>query len=160
MYDIYCRLRDDKKLKDSDVAKATGITKSTFSDWKTGRSKPKQDKLQKIADFFGVTLDYLMNGTYDNQINTIAAHHDEAEWTEEELDKFRKDPNYFVSLQGTVYKNDKEYMFPKMQRIQKERRDHYKYLNWEAQGKLMMEIDRLIKIREDEKKENDKKMVG
>lgn len=56
MYDIYCRLRDDKKLKDSDVAKATGITKSTFSDWKTGRSKPKQDKLQKIADFFGVTL--------------------------------------------------------------------------------------------------------
>ena len=47
MYDIYCRLRDDKKLKDSDVAKATGITKSTFSDWKTGRSKPKQDKLQK-----------------------------------------------------------------------------------------------------------------
>ena len=87
MYDIYCRLRDDKKLKDSDVAKATGITKSTFSDWKTGRSKPKQDKLQKIADFFGVTLDYLMNGTYDNQINTIAAHHDEAEWTDEELEE-------------------------------------------------------------------------
>ena len=82
----------------------------------------------------------------------------EIPWTEEELDKFRKDPNYFVSLQGTVYKNDKEYMFPKMQRIQKERRDHYKYLNWEAQGKLMMEIDRLIKIREEE--ENDKKMVG
>ena len=84
----------------------------------------------------------------------------EIPWTEEELDKFRKDPNYFVSLQGTVYRNDKEFMFPKMQRIQKERRDHYKYLNWEAQGKLMMEIDRLIKIREEEKKENDKKMVG
>ncbi len=37
MYDIYCRLRDDKKLKDSDVAKATGITKSTFSDWKNAK---------------------------------------------------------------------------------------------------------------------------
>lgn len=84
----------------------------------------------------------------------------EIPWTEEELDKFRKDPNYFVSLQGTVYKNDKEYMFARMQRIQKERRDHYKYLNWEAQGKLMMEIDRLIKIREEEKKENDNKMAG
>ena len=33
-------------------------------------------------------------------------------------------------------------------------------MNWEAKGKLMMEIDRLIKIREEEKKENDKKMVG
>ena len=51
-------------------------------------------------------------------------------------------------------------MFARMQRIQKERRDHYKYLNWEAQGKLMMEIDRLIKIREEEKKENDNKMAG
>ena len=97
MYDIYCRLRDDKKLKDSDVAKATGITKSTFSDWKTGRSKPKQDKLQKIADFFGVTLDYLMNGTYDNQINTIAAHHDEAEWTEEELEEIEEFKRYVIS---------------------------------------------------------------
>ena len=98
MYDIYCRLRDDKKLKDSDVAKATGITKSTFSDWKTGRSKPKQDKLQKIADFFGVTLDYLMNGTYDNQINTIAAHHDEAEWTEEELEEIEDFKRYVLSM--------------------------------------------------------------
>ncbi len=97
MYDIYCRLRDDKKLKDSDVAKATRITKSTFSDWKTGRSKPKQDKLQKIADFFGVTLDYLMNGTYDNQINTIAAHHDEAEWTEEELEEIEEFKRYVLS---------------------------------------------------------------
>ena len=97
MYDIYCRLRDDKKLKDSDVAKATGITKSTFSDWKTGRSKPKQDKLQKIADFFGVTLDYLMNGTYDNHINTIAAHHDEAEWTEEELEEIEEFKRYVLS---------------------------------------------------------------
>ena len=97
MYDIYCRLRDDKKLKDSDVAKATGITKSTFSDWKTGRSKPKQDKLQKIADFFGVTLDYLMNGTSDNQINTIAAHHDDAEWTEEELEEIEEFKRYVLS---------------------------------------------------------------
>lgn len=75
----------------------------------------------------------------------------EMPWSEEELDEFRKDPNYFVSLWGTVYKNDKEYMFPKMQRIQKERRNHYKYLNWECQGKLMMEVDRLIKLREEEK---------
>lgn len=62
MYEIYCKLRDAKHLKDSDVVKATGITKSTFSDWKSGRSKPKNDKLQKIADFFEVTIDYLMTG--------------------------------------------------------------------------------------------------
>lgn len=62
MYEIYCKLRDAKGVKDSDVVKATGITKSTFSDWKTGRSNPKNDKLQKIADYFDVTLDYLTTG--------------------------------------------------------------------------------------------------
>ena len=39
MYEIYCKLRNEKGVKDSDVVKATGITKSTFSDWKSGRSK-------------------------------------------------------------------------------------------------------------------------
>ena len=62
MYEIYCKLRDEHGLKDADVVRQTGITKSTFSDWKSGRSKPKNDKLQKIADFFGVTVDYLTTG--------------------------------------------------------------------------------------------------
>ncbi len=62
MYEIYCKLRDAKGCKDFDVSKATGITKSTFSDWKSGRSQPKNEKLQKIADYFGVTVDYLMTG--------------------------------------------------------------------------------------------------
>lgn len=62
MYDIYCKLKDAKKVRDSEVAKATGITKSTFSDWKSGRSNPKQDKLQKIAEYFGVSLEYLTTG--------------------------------------------------------------------------------------------------
>ena len=39
------------------VAKATGIPNSTFTDWKNGRSSPKADKLVKIADYFGVSLD-------------------------------------------------------------------------------------------------------
>ncbi len=62
MYEIYCELRDKNGYKDSDIAKATGITKSTFSDWKSGRSKPKGEKLRKIADFFNVSVDYLETG--------------------------------------------------------------------------------------------------
>ena len=44
------------------VSKETGISASTFTDWKNGRSVPKADKLKKIADYFGVSLDYLMEG--------------------------------------------------------------------------------------------------
>ena len=67
-YEIYCKIRDEKGYKDSHVATATGIGKSTFSDWKSGRSKPKNDKLQKIADFFEVSVEYLMNGNSDNTL--------------------------------------------------------------------------------------------
>lgn len=62
MYEVYCKLKDLRGVKDADVVRATGITKSTFSDWKSGRSEPKKEKLQKIADFFDVSLDYLMTG--------------------------------------------------------------------------------------------------
>ena len=50
MYELYCKFRDKKGVKDSDVSKATGIPQSTFSDWKSGRSKPNTEKLIKIAD--------------------------------------------------------------------------------------------------------------
>lgn len=62
MYERYLRLRISRGYKDSDVARGTGITKSTFSDWKSGRYIPKQEKLIKIADFLQVSLNYLMTG--------------------------------------------------------------------------------------------------
>lgn len=62
MYEIYLKLLEEKGVKTSDVCKATGIVASTFSDWKKGKSTPKQEKLMKIADYFGVSLEYLMTG--------------------------------------------------------------------------------------------------
>lgn len=66
MYSRYCELRDRLGVKDATVANATGIPRSTFTDWKHGRSIPKREKLQKIADFLGVTVDYLMTENEDN----------------------------------------------------------------------------------------------
>lgn len=59
MYENYERIRNTKGYKDSDVSKATGVAKSTFSDWKNGRSKPKTDKLIKIAKFLDVSVEQL-----------------------------------------------------------------------------------------------------
>lgn len=42
------------------VSKATGICASTFTDWKNGRSVPKVEKMKRIAEHFGVSLDYLL----------------------------------------------------------------------------------------------------
>lgn len=62
MYSIYAELRDKLGLKDYSVAKKIGLGRSTLSDWKTGKHVPNKDNLKKIADFFGVTVDYLMTG--------------------------------------------------------------------------------------------------
>lgn len=62
MYEVFARLLEERGVKTADVAKATGITPSTFSDWKKGKSSPKQEKLQRIADFFGVSIEYLLTG--------------------------------------------------------------------------------------------------
>lgn len=57
MYSKYVELRDSRGLKDANVSDATGIPRSTFTDWKQGRSEPKLEKLLKLANFFGVSLD-------------------------------------------------------------------------------------------------------
>ena len=50
----------NKGITDYRVAIDTGIRRSTFSDWKSGRSKPKTDKLKILADYFGVSVDYFL----------------------------------------------------------------------------------------------------
>ena len=44
------------------VSKETGIAASTFSDWKSGRSVPKLDKIKLIATYFDVPLEYMLSG--------------------------------------------------------------------------------------------------
>lgn len=60
VYSKYVKLRNDKCITDYRVAIDTGIRRSTFSDWKSGRSKPKTDKLKILADYFGVSVDYFL----------------------------------------------------------------------------------------------------
>lgn len=73
MYERYCELRDNLGYKDADVVRLSGVTKSTFSDWKAGRSVPKREKLEKIANALNVSIDYLMTGkTFDQYSDEVA----------------------------------------------------------------------------------------
>lgn len=71
MYDRYKELRDEKGLTDYKVAKLAGIGQSTLSDWKKGRSAPKNEKLKKILDVLDVTMDTFVgsNSTTDGLSN-------------------------------------------------------------------------------------------
>lgn len=61
-YENFEKLCQSKAVKPSAVSKETGIATSTLSEWKNGGYTPKPDKLQLIADYFCVSIDYLMNG--------------------------------------------------------------------------------------------------
>lgn len=60
MYEKYCELRDKAGLTDYKVSVQTGIGRSTFTDWKTGRSKPGIEKMYLIAKLFGVSIEYFL----------------------------------------------------------------------------------------------------
>ena len=60
MYQKYERLRNQKGVNNSMVCRSIGIRTSVISDWKMGRYQPKVDKLQKLADYFGVDLEYFL----------------------------------------------------------------------------------------------------
>lgn len=62
MYEIFEYLCNLNNVTPYRVCKETGLTTATISNWKAGRYVPKQDKLQKIADYFNVSLEYLMTG--------------------------------------------------------------------------------------------------
>lgn len=50
------------------VSSDTGIAQSTLSDWKTGRSTPKVDKLQILANYFGVSIEYFLSEDKDSGV--------------------------------------------------------------------------------------------
>ena len=60
--------------------------------------------------------------------------------------------NYFVTVMGSVYKNDKDYAFKRAQESNTKVRDFYKYTGQRIDSELLVEIDRLITEKEAEKK--------
>lgn len=74
MYEIFEKLLQLNGIKSYKVAKDTGISQTTFSDWKRGRSTPKSDNMKKIADYFNVTVDYLMTGEESDIIEETIAN--------------------------------------------------------------------------------------
>lgn len=59
-YDKFEKLCEEKGVRPSDVSKATGISTATLTSWKKGKYTPKNEKLQLIADYFGVSLSYII----------------------------------------------------------------------------------------------------
>lgn len=62
MYEIFEQLLQKFGVSTYQVSKATGIGQSTFSSWKSRRNLISGEKAKLIADYFNVSVDYLMTG--------------------------------------------------------------------------------------------------
>ena len=74
-YDVYLSLCKRSNKKPSVVAAELGINKSNVSNWKNNGYTPRGEALQKIADYFGVTTDYLLAG--EEKVPTQEGEHEE-----------------------------------------------------------------------------------
>ena len=61
--DILLRIKEARKAKgltQVEVAQIIGISQNGYSNWETGRNRIDMNSLQKLADLFGVSIDYLL----------------------------------------------------------------------------------------------------
>lgn len=54
-------LRKQKKLLQKDIAKYLNVSRPTYCTWENGQYEPDNKNLIKLADFFDVTVDYLLD---------------------------------------------------------------------------------------------------
>jgi len=65
-YENFCRnaaaLREERGYNQSQLARALKIPQSTYAGYESGSRKPPLPFIKKLADFFRVTVDYLLRG--------------------------------------------------------------------------------------------------
>jgi transcriptional regulator with XRE-family HTH domain len=53
-------LREERKITQQELARYLGVSQKTISNYENGERSPDPDTLRKIADYFDVTVDYLL----------------------------------------------------------------------------------------------------
>lgn len=82
MYEIFEQLCQARDLTPYKVSKLANVTQTALSNWKTGKSTPSAKTLQKLADFFNVSIDYLITGNNPNSETSSLTKRDTKEITE------------------------------------------------------------------------------
>ncbi len=97
------KLMLDKGIENiNQLSKETGIPYTTIDGfYKKGTENIKLSTLRKLSKYFNCSLDFLVDDNitenFDNEINTIAAHHDDDEFTEEELQAIEEFKQFVLS---------------------------------------------------------------
>ena len=72
---IFKELRTDKKMSQENMAKELNVSQSLINNWETGRSTPAPEMLIYIADYFDVSIDYLVGRTNEKLYYVFLANY-------------------------------------------------------------------------------------
>lgn len=56
-------IREDRDIKQKDIAKVLNVSQNTYSQYETGIISLTAEVLIKLSDFYGVSIDYLLDRT-------------------------------------------------------------------------------------------------
>ena len=137
MYEVFEQLLQKKGVSSYKVAKEAGVTQTALSNWKSGRSTPTAKTLQKIADYFGVTIDYLMTGDDSSEQKGLTArdNRDIAKDLDNIMEKLTSGENGPASYNGEeispeaaeLFKDELEIALKRLKLINKEKYTPKKY---------------------------------
>ena len=65
-------LRKSKKLTQTDLANSLYMTQNCYSSYECGRTEPNIETLCKIADFYNVSLDYLVGRDFRSEVGFLS----------------------------------------------------------------------------------------
>lgn len=91
-------LRKEKHLTGDQLGKILGITKTGISYWENGKSVPDNEMLLKLADFFDVSIDYLLGNTNINKSNYYGDY--------DEVVEYLKDNPEYLEIYKRVLNDD------------------------------------------------------
>ena len=63
-------LRQERGLKQEELGRRVGASKQSVSNWENGNILPSIDILVRLADFFGVSTDYLLGREQQRTLDT------------------------------------------------------------------------------------------
>ncbi|MBD5086669.1 MAG: helix-turn-helix transcriptional regulator [Clostridiales bacterium] len=69
-------LRKEKKITQTELANHFGYSHVAILKWENGEREPNFDTLKKLADYFGVSIDYLLGHEVETQDTTISQRPD------------------------------------------------------------------------------------
>lgn len=160
---ILKQLRQNKGITQKELSKILGISQAAYSLYEKGQREPRYEMLEKIADFFNVSVGYLVSGEKDciyykkdisteweNTIQTLSKYLENTPEFKQHEEMLKETLVEVFEKQQREYETAKRfaaYGFPDANLIKKIS-DPYLKLNKKGQEKAIEQVELLTKIPE------------